>query len=526
MDWGAFGGGFARGLSENIREQEKRRTDVLDQALNFGLQNWQQEVQKAKQDTKAIEEGMAALAITGLDAPTRFQIAQGGKTAVSQAFNLYEKSLGSDSDLDFASIYKVKNADAFSGMSDREIIDSFRSAPEYDSSYAKKYIEGRDVGGGGILRFMTPDLDKDVDKAVSKITERQREKGLMAKPSRDLPSIGSLEMDAAGARALYKEKSKERQFKNFKEGAAYHAQQISKLDPKEDAADIEYHNNQIEIYSNLDKKFGKDPEKVTIPSLQDQLADISQRRVKALDIANDDEREKEIQRLDQEENIVRSMTEKQTKDPTYGTFESAYSHMVQKQLNFRMNGQTEEADELQGKIDFLRNEMEEERKAKAKEKGESSPYAKRSVDSIFKNAYQDPAIGGLSKFYKKDLEGRVYLDLQGTDVIDNYGAITRSLDYVRDSQTNADGYIPPEMEQELKAREGAFTKLIRAHVDTKARQLEESGREVQMFTSKDELNQKIKSGEYKPKVGEIIKFKVGNSVIYSVYTGVKGKLWK
>ena len=108
---GAFLGGLSTTVAERVKEQENRVNLLTDKALDLGTQVYLQKKKETEADAKKIEQGMAALAMTGLDTPTRFQIASGGSTAVTNALNQYNTLLEKNADADFSTFYNVKNSD-------------------------------------------------------------------------------------------------------------------------------------------------------------------------------------------------------------------------------------------------------------------------------------------------------------------------------------------------------------------------------------------------------------------------------
>ena len=98
LNFGAVFAGAAQTIAERVKEQEQRVNLLTDKALDLGTQVYLQKKEEAERDAKLLEQGMASLAMTGLDAATRFRIAQGGSTAVNNTLNQYNSFLEKDSE--------------------------------------------------------------------------------------------------------------------------------------------------------------------------------------------------------------------------------------------------------------------------------------------------------------------------------------------------------------------------------------------------------------------------------------------
>jgi len=156
FNFGAFLGGMGQTIAERVKDQEKYVNLLTDKALDVGTQVYLDKKKEVDSNAKEIEKHMATLAMTGLDGATRFQIAQGGSTAVTNALNQYNKLLEKNKTADFNTFYSVKNSEEFKDMSDSEIISLFVPKATYDPSIARQDLKGRKVEGLGGLFVADP----------------------------------------------------------------------------------------------------------------------------------------------------------------------------------------------------------------------------------------------------------------------------------------------------------------------------------------------------------------------------------
>ena len=156
FNFGAFLGSMGQTIAERVKDQEKYVNLLTDKALDVGTQVYLDKKKEVDSNAKEIEKHMATLAMTGLDGVTRFQIAQGGSTAVTNALNQYNKLLEKNKTADFNTFYSVKNSEEFKDMSDSEIISLFVPKATYDPSIARQVLKGRKVEGLGGLFVADP----------------------------------------------------------------------------------------------------------------------------------------------------------------------------------------------------------------------------------------------------------------------------------------------------------------------------------------------------------------------------------
>lgn len=271
LNFGAVLSGAAKTISERVREQEQRVNLLTDKALDLGTQVYLDKKKDAERDAKLLEQGMASLAMTGLDAATRFRIAQGGSTAVNNTLNQYNSFLEKDSEGDFSTFYNVKGADEFANMSDSEFISLFGPRAEYDPSIARKYLAGRgaDSGIGGLF----------VSDPTKMLSEFEAKAGVLGESRvTDAPTLGTLNIDMAAMQAAFGKDAKELRFDTPKEAITYYTQAILNEQDKGDEANqdvITSYQGRITAFENIGKKDEDKPFKVA--DRLDQIAGLLQK---------------------------------------------------------------------------------------------------------------------------------------------------------------------------------------------------------------------------------------------------------
>ncbi len=226
LNFGAVFAGAAKTISERVKEQEQRVNLLTDKALDLGTQVYLDKKKDAERDAKLLEQGMASLAMTGLDSATRFRIAQGGSTAVNNTLNQYNSFLEKDSEGDFSTFYSVKGSDAFADMSDSEFLSMYGPRAEYDPSVARKYLAGRgaDSGIGGLF----------VSDPTEMLSEFEAKAGVLGESRvTDAPELGTLSIDMNAMQKVFGKEAKELRFDTPKEAITYYTQAI--LNEKEQA---------------------------------------------------------------------------------------------------------------------------------------------------------------------------------------------------------------------------------------------------------------------------------------------------
>ena len=250
LNFGAVFAGAAKTISERVREQEQRVNLLTDKALDLGTQVYLDKKKDAERDAKLLEQGMASLATTGLDAATRFRIAQGGSTAVTNTLNQYNSFLEKDSEGDFNEFYSVKGSDAFADMTDQEFLAMYGPRAEYDPSVARKYLAGRgaDSGIGGLF----------VSDPSKMLSEFEAKAGVLNESRvTDAPELGTLSIDVNAMQKVFGKEAKEVRFDTPKEAITYYTQAI--LNEKEqegggDAAVIQGFEGRIEAFKAIESK--------------------------------------------------------------------------------------------------------------------------------------------------------------------------------------------------------------------------------------------------------------------------------
>ena len=104
--------------ARKLEKDEDRVALLTNTALDFGTQVYLDKKKDTEKTRKAIEQGMATLAGTGLSRAARFKIASGGSAAISNVLGQYNTAIENNRDVDFSTIYDVKNSGAFKDMSD------------------------------------------------------------------------------------------------------------------------------------------------------------------------------------------------------------------------------------------------------------------------------------------------------------------------------------------------------------------------------------------------------------------------
>ncbi len=254
LNFGAVFAGAAKTISERVKEQEQRVNLLTDKALDLGTQVYLDKKKDAERDAKLLEQGMASLAMTGLDSATRFRIAQGGSTAVNNTLNQYNSFLEKDSEGDFSTFYSVKGSDEFADMPDSEFISLFGPRAEYDPSVARKYLAGRgaDSGIGGLF----------VSDPTEMLSEFEAKAGVLGESRvTDAPTLGTLDVNMAAMQTAFGKDAKELRFDTPKEAITYYTQAILNEQEKGDEANkdvITSYEGRITAFKNIEKKEGTD----------------------------------------------------------------------------------------------------------------------------------------------------------------------------------------------------------------------------------------------------------------------------
>mgnify|MGYP003132604347 FL=1 len=246
---GAVFAGAAQTISERVKEQEQRVNLLTDKALDLGTQVYLDKKKEAERDAKLLEEGMASLAMTGLDAATRFRIAQGGSTAVTNTLNQYNSFLEKDSDGDFTEFYSVKGSDAFADMTDQDFLAMYGPRAEYDPSIARRYLAGRGADGLGGLFVADP---------AKQLSEFEAKAGVLNESRvTDTPELGTLSIDMNAMQKVFGEEDKKLRFDTPKEAITYYTQAVLDEKAKEgggDTAIITGFEGRIEAFKAIEAK--------------------------------------------------------------------------------------------------------------------------------------------------------------------------------------------------------------------------------------------------------------------------------
>jgi len=248
FNFGAFLGGMSQTIAERVKDQEERVNLLTDKALDLGTQVYLQKKKETEADAKAIREGMAALAMTGLNTPTRFQIASGGSTAVTNTLNQYNKLLEKNKDADFSTFYSVKNSEEFADTDDAEFLSLFGPKATYDPTIARQYLKGRQADGLGGLFVSDP---------TTLLEEFEAKAGVLgdSRVETDLPPLGQLSVDYTAMRSALGKKD-ELLFDTPKEAQTYYTGQILEEKNKEapDEAKISVYEGYVTAYGNIGKE--------------------------------------------------------------------------------------------------------------------------------------------------------------------------------------------------------------------------------------------------------------------------------
>lgn len=246
---GAVFAGAAQTISERVKEQEQRVNLLTDKALDLGTQVYLDKKKEAERDAKLLEEGMASLAMTGLDAATRFRIAQGGSTAVTNTLNQYNSFLEKDSDGDFTEFYSVKGSDAFADMTDQDFLAMYGPRAEYDPSIARRYLAGRGADGlGGLFVADPSELLSEFEAKAGVLNESR---------VTDTPELGTLSIDMNAMQKVFGEEDKKLRFDTPKEAITYYTQAVLDEKAKEgggDTAIITGFEGRIEAFKAIEAK--------------------------------------------------------------------------------------------------------------------------------------------------------------------------------------------------------------------------------------------------------------------------------
>ena len=342
FNFGAFMGGLGETIAKRVEKQEERVNLLTDKALDLGTQVYLQKKKETEADVKKIEQGMAALAMTGLDTPTRFQIASGGSTAVSNALNQYNTLLEKNKDADFSTFYSVKGSDDYADMDDAEFLSLFGPKAAYDPSIARKYLEGRQADGLGGLFVSDPTALLGEFEAKAGVGDSRVET--------DLPPLGQLSVDYTAMRSALGKKD-EMLFDTPSEAQTYYTGQIleeeSKPEGERDNNKITRLKGYVTAYGNIGKEDG-------VFKLDERLDEIANER---FELGKDPEANADkLAALDAEEKVY--LDSKRKREPEKNKQTETIDTMIEN-TNVKMaKAMMEGADEsvitdLQKKLDIL-----------------------------------------------------------------------------------------------------------------------------------------------------------------------------
>jgi hypothetical protein len=338
---GAFLGGLSQTVAERVKEQENRVNLLTDKALDLGTQVYLQKKKETEADAKKIEQGMAALAMTGLDTPTRFQIASGGSTAVTNTLNQYNTLLEKNKDADFSTFYSVKNSEDYADMDDAEFLSLFGPKAVYDPSIARKYLEGREADGLGGLFVSDP---------TALLSEFEAKAGVVgdSRVETDLPALGQLSVDYTAMRSALGKKD-ETLFDTPKEAQTYYTRKIleeqNKPEAERDTDKIKMYESYVTAYGNIDKEAGE----FDIDKRLDAIAN------ERFELGKDPEKNADaLAALEAEEKVYLESKAKRTPDNQVETIDTMIENTNVKMARAMMDNADESViNDLQKQLDIL-----------------------------------------------------------------------------------------------------------------------------------------------------------------------------
>jgi len=241
--------------ARKLEKDEDRVALLTNTALDFGTQVYLDKKKDTDKTRKAIEQGMATLAGTGLSRAARFKIASGGSAAISNVLSQYNTAIENNRDVDFSTIYDVKNSDAFADMSDEDFFATVMPSvsPDLAMQTSRTFLERR--------KGMPGYENLDVDSVMSQF---QTTAGLSDDTAvlETPPTLGELSVNFKGLRSAIGKEDKPKEFSSPTEAKTYYTGLI--LDEKEnegggDATLIASYEGRVSAYDNLiDKKDAED----------------------------------------------------------------------------------------------------------------------------------------------------------------------------------------------------------------------------------------------------------------------------
>lgn len=381
FNFGAFLGGLSETVAKRVTEQEERVNLLTDKALDLGTQVYLQKKKETESDAKKIEEGMATLAMTGLDTPTRFQIASGGSTAVSNALNQYNTLLEKNKDADFSTFYTVKNSEDYADMDDAEFLSLFGPKASYDPSIARKYLEGRQADGLGGLFVSDPTAMLDEFEAKAGVAGDSR-------VETNLPPLGQLDVDFTAMRSALGKKD-EILFDTPKEAQTYYTglilEEQEKPEAERDTDKITTYKGFVTAYGNIDKKDD-------VFKIDERLDEIANERVKL----NKDPKKNAstLAALEAEEKVyleskAKREPEKDKKIATLDTMiDNTETQLAQAMLDNAPNSAVEELERKRDTLYVLKKKrLDETQKTPEAKDPFSAPQAQTYISNMERNMF-------------------------------------------------------------------------------------------------------------------------------------------
>lgn len=237
--------------ARKLEKDEDRVALLTNTALDFGTQVYLDKKKETEKTRKAIEQGMATLAGTGLSRAARFKIASGGSAAISNVLSQYNTAIENNRDIDFSTIYDVKNSDAFADMSDEDFFATVMPSvsPDLATQTSRTFLERR--------KGMPGYQNLDVDSVMSQF---QTTAGLSDDTTvlETPPTLGELSVNFKGLRSAIGKQDEPKEFSSPTEAKTYYTGLILNEKEKEgggDAALIASYEGRVSAYDNLiDKK--------------------------------------------------------------------------------------------------------------------------------------------------------------------------------------------------------------------------------------------------------------------------------
>lgn len=400
---GAFLGGLSTTVAERVKEQENRVNLLTDKALDLGTQVYLQKKKETESDAKKIQQGMSALAMTGLDTPTRFQIATGGTTAINNTLNQYNTLLEKNSDADFTTFYTVKGSEEYADMDDTEYMSLFGPKAAYDPSIARNYLEGREADGLSGLFVSDP---------TALLSEFETKAGVAtdSRVETDLPALGQLSVDYTAMRTALGKKD-ESLFDTPSEAQTYYTGKILEEKDKEqpDAAEISRLEGYVTAYANI----GKDADTFDIDKRLDAIAN-ERFELSQSDVVD----ENALTLLDAEEEVYLESKAKREakKDKTVSTLDTMIDN-VETQLATALldNASSDVITKLENDRDKLyvlkRNRLDNTAKTEDDKDAFTAPQAQTYVSNMERNFFSGFDFVDTSTF-----EDRMVINFGGPEV--------------------------------------------------------------------------------------------------------------